>query len=637
MQRDVGRQIERRREIFLQRTRGDDGRIHRAVGIDRRAELRGLVGDLHGGARRRPLIEHGDREVRQARHVGRIRIAAALDDEIGRGDGQATARAEDQRQTVGELRGLGHGHLQRLRGTRLRRPVAPRLVGVDRLAPLACRGARRSGRRHLRRHHGIALHRVDDRARVRLQVVARERRHRRGRHRAIPFDVLLQVVRRLQEMVVRIQHVRDAVHVFETRDRPRLDRVARLIDFALLDGLRPQRLELLVDRLLELLGGVPRTRGRIDLELRAEHQRLLIRVDVLRDLLLVHQLLIQPARAAAAENLRGDIRLGIARLEDVRRQPRHVDARQLDAIGDDLPPFHRDLRCLHVDRRHRGAALQRTEILLDELLRLRGIEVADDGDARVVRRVVAPEELARIGQTRRLNVRMRSDDGGVVGMRLRIEQVDQLLFRVSVRTVLHRLAPLVADHILLVGELLRIDRVEEIPHAIRFDPERQLEPVGGNRLEVVRPVVVRRAVDVGRARRFEHLEVRVLRRVLRPLEHQVFEQMCEARASLHFVGRADVIPEIHRDNRQPVILAEDDLEPVRKRVLLELNLRHVGRRAACPERSRGVLRRGRNDGGDERDERRGEETGRDASCLHGQSFVGSLLRLAHKYQHATDR
>ena len=39
------------------------------------------------------------------------------------------------------------------------------------------------------------------------------------------------------------------------------------------------------------------------------------------------------------------------------------------------------------------------------------------------------------------------------------------------------LPPLVPDDVLLVRELLLIDRVEEIPHAIGLEPERQLELV----------------------------------------------------------------------------------------------------------------------------------------------------------------
>ncbi len=432
-------------------------------------------------------------------------------------------------------------------------------------------------------------------------------------------------------MVVAVQHVRDAVQVLEPRDRLRFDRVARLLDFALLDGTGAKRVELRVDRRFQLLGRVAGARGRVDLELRAEEQRLLVRLDVLRDLLLVDELLIQPARAAAAENLGGDVRLGIAGLEDGRREPRHVHARELDAIRDDLAPLHGDLRRLHVDGRHRRAALQRPEVLFDQLLRLRGIEVADDGDARVVGRVIALEELLGVVEPRRLDVGVRSDDVGVVRMIRRIEHVHELLLRVAVRAVLDALPPLVAHDVLLVGELLAVDRVEQVAHPVGFNPQRELEPVRRDRLEVVRPVVVGGAVDARRARAFEHLEVRVLRRVFRPLEHQVLEQVREAGPARGLVDRPDVIPEVHRHDRQPTVLAEDDLEAVRKRVLLELNPRDLGRSLR-----RAVLRRERDAGGEE-EKPQDLSDRKTESCLHGQSFVGSLFRLAHKYQHATER
>src|SRR6266576_1150291 len=45
MQCNVGREVERRGEVLLQRSRCNDRGVHRAVGIHGRAELRGLVGD----------------------------------------------------------------------------------------------------------------------------------------------------------------------------------------------------------------------------------------------------------------------------------------------------------------------------------------------------------------------------------------------------------------------------------------------------------------------------------------------------------------------------------------------------------------------------------------------------------------
>ena len=53
----------------------------------------------------------------------------------------------------------------------------------------------------------------------------------------------------------------------------------------------------------------------------------------------------------------------------------------------------------------------------------------------------------------------------------------------------------------------------------------------GQRLEVVRAVVIGGAVDITGAGRLEEFEVRVGRHVLRALEHHVLEQVREAGAS----------------------------------------------------------------------------------------------------------
>ena len=70
--------------------------------------------------------------------------------------------------------------------------------------------------------------------------------------------------------------------------------------------------------------------------------------------------------------------------------------------------------------------------------------------------------------------------------------------------------------------------------------------------------------------------MRVARHVLRALEHHVLEQMRETGAARLFVRRADVIPQVHGDHRQPLVPAQDHVEAVRQRVLLERELRDVG-------------------------------------------------------------
>ena len=60
--------------------------------------------------------------------------------------------------------------------------------------------------------------------------------------------------------------------------------------------------------------------------------------------------------------------------------------------------------------------------------------------------------------------------------------------------------------------------------------------------------------------------------MLRSLEHQVLEQMREAGVARPLVLRADVIPEVHGDDRARVVLVEEDVESVGERVLREGNV-----------------------------------------------------------------
>ena len=60
--------------------------------------------------------------------------------------------------------------------------------------------------------------------------------------------------------------------------------------------------------------------------------------------------------------------------------------------------------------------------------------------------------------------------------------------------------------------------------------------------------------------------------MLRALEHQVFEEVRKAGASRHLVFRADVIPDVDRDDWEGVILVDQHIEPVGQRVLSERNV-----------------------------------------------------------------
>ena len=73
------------------------------------------------------------------------------------------------------------------------------------------------------------------------------------------------------------------------------------------------------------------------------------------------------------------------------------------------------------------------------------------------------------------------------------------------------------------------------------------------------------------------LEVRVAGHVLRALEHHVLEQVREPGAARLLVRRTDVIPEVHRHQRQPVILGQDHVEAVRQRVSANRGIQTPGK------------------------------------------------------------
>ncbi len=431
-QGDVGHQIKCRREVLRQRSRGDRRRIHGTSGRQRCAEPRGLVGQLQGIARGCALVEHRGDEIGQPRLVGGVGVAAGPDHEARRNNRQPSALVENQRQPVRQRGGRGSGELKRPSRTCPGRFIAPGLVGIDRLALSLRRCRRRTWRRSLRRCRGLPGYRMHDDASIRREVLLRKREGGCRRHGTVAEDVLLEIVRRPEIVVVHVQPVGDAAkpaQPLEAADDAGLDRVARLLELGGRGRLRPEQGELLINGLLELLGGVTRARGGVDLKHGAEDQRVLTGRHVLGDLLFVDQFLEQAARSTAAKNGGHHLGVGVARLENRRGQPCHGDSRQLDAPGNHLPAFRGDRRRLSLDRRHRGTALQRAEVLFDQLLRRRDIDIADDRHACVVRGVELPEKPVHIDQLHRLDIFVRSDHAAVVRVPLREQRLHHALLR----------------------------------------------------------------------------------------------------------------------------------------------------------------------------------------------------------------
>ncbi len=220
-----------------------------------------------------------------------------------------------------------------------------------------------------------------------------------------------------------------------------------------------------------------------------------------------------------------------------------------------------------------GDGRDRGEVLLNPGLRLRRVEVADDDEHGVARRVEGLEEARDVLERRRVEV-----------VEVAVEVVRVVPVRVG---VLRKIQPresavglvedvdldLVLDDLLLVLEVVGVDR--EALHPVGLGPERGLEGVRRNDLEVVGEVEAGRAVEDS-AVRLHELDELHLAEVLGALEHHVLEEVGEAGAVLRLDAEADV--EVDRDHghRGGRVPREDDLQAVRQLVVVDGDLERGG-------------------------------------------------------------
>ena len=81
------------------------------------------------------------------------------------------------------------------------------------------------------------------------------------------------------------------------------------------------------------------------------------------------------------------------------------------------------------------------EVLFDQLSGCRLVDVANDGDARIRRRVVLLEKALHVTQLRGLDVGVRSDDVAVIRMTLRKQLMEHHLVNDAVRLALADVSP----------------------------------------------------------------------------------------------------------------------------------------------------------------------------------------------------
>ncbi len=203
--------------------------------------------------------------------------------------------------------------------------------------------------------------------------------------------------------------------------------------------------------------------------------------------------------------------------------------------------------------------------------RLCGIEVAYNHERGIVRLVVRVVELAHLFERGLVEVRDAADRQMMVSVHREGRGAKILLDR-TVGLIIHAHAPLFFDHLPL-GFEIRLVHVEAA-HAVGFEPQHALEIIAGEGFEELRGVVFRFGVVVS-ADGFDDARMFVRPHVRRAFEHQVLEEVREARVAGQLVFSADVIPNLKVNHRHGVIFEQNHVQTVRKRVLGEFELRRT--------------------------------------------------------------
>ena len=279
-------------------------------------------------------------------------------------------------------------------------------------------------------------------------------------------------------------------------------------------------------------------------------------------LLFVHELVVDPRRLAVRQHLRRDVQRIRIRVAVVRDVVRNDHGGQRPRLAERHPFFLRLRRLLGNVARHRPLGFRHaSQILRDELLRLRRVEVADEHQRRVCRHVIRVIEVAHVVDRRGLEILHAPDRRMFVGMHGERLIEDDFL-QPAVRLVVDAHPALLFDDLALVRERVLVD--PERGHPVGFHPEDHRQVLRRHRLPEHRFIIVRVGVALAADRRDER-GMRFGLDVLRTLEHQMLEEMREPGPARFLVLRPDVIPERQVHDRRRVIFFEDDGETVGQR------------------------------------------------------------------------
>jgi hypothetical protein len=324
----------------------------------------------------------------------------------------------------------------------------------------------------------------------------------------------------------------------------------------------------------------------LDVHLEREQARDLTRVRVRgrprRDLVVVDEPLVKARALSRGQKMRHEVEQRAILGRVARHVPYLEDARLRDAVLRGLPRASRALGHPLIETRDGRSRRDIPEVRLHLGQNVLRVDVAGDHERRVIRPVIRLEPLLDVVELGCVQVFHRTDHRPRVRVARRKARLRRQLFRYRIRLVV-ALALFVLDDAALLVEPRLVDRADQMAHAIGLQEEDLVESRFRDVLEVVRPIVVGRSVQVGRAERLDRLEVVVVV-VLAAVEHQVFEKVGETRPSGLLVLRAHVVPDVHRHDGRLVVLVDDQREAVVQRVFLE---RDIGNRElGCERRER---------------------------------------------------
>ena len=186
-----------------------------------------------------------------------------------------------------------------------------------------------------------------------------------------------------------------------------------------------------------------------------------------------------------------------------------------------------------------------------------------------------------------------ADDRAAVGV-IEIERRAPLLAERAVRRILHHLPALLEHHVALREHAL--GGGVQVAHPVGFHAHHQVEPVGGDALEIGGVIGRGEGVVVAAVLRDDPAELAV-RQLVGRLEHQMLEEMRDARLPRRLVGRSDPVPDHVGDHRRTAVLDHHPHQPVVEGEALDV----IG---------------GRRDGESGRDDQGGTEGGKELHATH---------------------